>query len=163
MPQELPKIACSLLKESGEISLQELAQAAEEVSGKALGAGWYSREYCPSTLPAGASLQAAYHPELRNIQLDTPEGLIASLGYALTRPGHMFQFHQADTAEERSGLAGMHQWSIMLPTSARVAQEVYEPLIGVHYPMLCNVKNGNWQIGTAPFVPKPNWPQDSAM
>ena len=108
MPQELPKIACSLLKESGEISLQELAQAAEEVSGKALGAGWYSREYCPSTLPAGASLQAAY-PELRNAQLDTPEGLIASLRYALTRPGHMFQFHQADTAEERSGLAGMHK------------------------------------------------------
>ena len=30
----------------------------------------------------------------------------------------------------------------MLPTSARVAQEVYEPLIEVHYPMLC------WQIGT---------------
>ena len=113
-------------------------------SGKALGSGCYFR---PSTLPAGASLQEAY-PELRNIQLDTPEGLIASLGCALTRPGHMFQFHQADTAEECSGLAGMHQWSIMLPTSARVAQEVCEPLIGVHYPMLCNVKNGNWQIGT---------------
>ena len=77
MPQALPTVACSLLKESGEISLQELAQAAEEVSGKALGARWYSREYCPSTLPAGASLQAAY-PALRNIQLDTPEGLIAN-------------------------------------------------------------------------------------
>ena len=37
----------------------------------------------------------------------------------------------------------------MLPTSARVAQEVYEPLIGIHYPMLCNVKNGTWQIGTS--------------
>ena len=78
----------------------------------------------------------------------SPEGLIAGLGYALTRPGHTFQFHQANTAEERSGLAGVHQWSIMLPTSARVAQEVYEPLIGIHYPMLCTVKNGNWQIGT---------------
>ena len=148
MPQELPKIACSLLKESGEASLQELMQAAEEVSGKALGSGWYSREDCPSTMPAGVNLQAAY-PELRRIQLDTPEGLIAGLGYALTRPGHMFQFHQASTAEERSGLAGVHQWSIMLPTSARVAQEVYEPLIGIHYPMLCNVKNGTWQIGTS--------------
>ena len=63
----------------------------------------------------------------------------------------MFQFHQASTAEERSGLAGVHQWSIMLPTSAsaRVAQEAYEPLIGIHYPMLCNVKNGTWQIGTS--------------
>ena len=76
-------------------------------------------------------------------------GLIAGRGYALTRPGHMFQFHQASTAEERSGLAGVHQWSIMLPTSARVAQEVYEPLIGIHCPMLCNVKNGTWQIGTS--------------
>ena len=57
----------------------------------------------------------------------------------------MFQFHQANTAEERSGLAEVHQWSIMLPS---VAQEVHEPQIGMHYPMLCNVKNGNWQIGT---------------
>ena len=139
-------MACSLLKESGEIPLLELTQAAKEVSSKALGSRWYSREDCPSTMPAGANLQA--YPELRHIQLDTPEGLIAGLGYALTRPNHTFQFHQANTAEERSGLAGVHQWSIMLPTSARVAQEVYEPLIGIHYPMLCNVKNCNWQIGT---------------
>ena len=71
MPQELPKVACSLLRESGETSPLELMQAAEEVSGKALGSGWNSREYCPCTLPAGAHLQAAY-PKLRNIQLDTP-------------------------------------------------------------------------------------------
>ena len=36
----------------------------------------------------------------------------------------------------------------MLPTSARVAQDIYEPLIGIHYPMLCNVQNRSWQIGT---------------
>ena len=91
MPQELPAVACSLLKESGEIPLLELAQAAKEVSSKALGSRWSSREDCPCTMPAGANLQAAY-PELRHIQLDTPEGLIAGLGYALTRPGHTFQF-----------------------------------------------------------------------
>ena len=102
MPQELPAVACSLLKESGEIPLLELMQAAKEVSSKALESRWYSREDCPSTMPAGANLQAAY-PELRHIQLDTPEGLIAGLGYALTRTGHTFQFHQANTAEERSG------------------------------------------------------------
>ena len=105
MPQELPVVACSLLKESAEIPLLELTQAAKEVSSKALGSRWSSREDCPSTMPAGANLQAAY-PELRQVQLDTPEGLIAGLGYALTRPGHTFQFHQANTAEERSGLAG---------------------------------------------------------
>ena len=76
MPQELPKVACSLLRESGETSLLELMQAAEEVSGKALGSGWNFREYCPCTLPAGAHLQQLTQ-KLRNIQPDTPEGLIA--------------------------------------------------------------------------------------
>ena len=37
----------------------------------------------------------------------------------------------------------------MLPTSARVAQEVYEPLIGIQYPMLCSRLGDTWQIGTA--------------
>ena len=89
-------------------------QAAEEVSGKTLGSGWYSREDCPSTLPAGANLQAA-HPELRHVQLDTPE---------------------------------LVSWSIMLPTSARVAQEVCEPLIGT-LPNALQRENGTWQIGTS--------------
>ena len=35
----------------------------------------------------------------------------------------------------------------MLPTSARVAQEVYEPLIGIQYPMLCSRMGDTWQIG----------------
>ena len=37
----------------------------------------------------------------------------------------------------------------MLPTSARVAQEVYEPLIGIQYPMLCSRLGDTWQIGAA--------------
>ena len=69
-------------------------------------------------------------------------------GYAVTRPGHGFQFQQANIASDRSGVSGVHQWSVMLPTSARVAQEVYEPLIGIQYPMLCGLKNGQWHIGT---------------
>ena len=36
----------------------------------------------------------------------------------------------------------------MLPTSARVAQEVYEPLIGIQYPMLRSRMGDTWQIGT---------------
>ena len=35
----------------------------------------------------------------------------------------------------------------MLPTSARVAQEVYEPLIGIQYPMLRSRMGDTWQIG----------------
>ena len=37
----------------------------------------------------------------------------------------------------------------MLPTSARVAQEVYEPLIGIQYPMLCSRLGDTWQIGAS--------------
>ena len=135
MPQELPKIACSLLKESGEASLQELMQAAEEVSGKALGSGWYSREDCPCTLPAGANLQAAY-PELRHIRLDTPEGLIAGLGCALTRPGHMFSVPPGKYGRRAVWFGRGAPLEHCAPTSARVAQEVYEPLKGIHNPML---------------------------
>ena len=35
----------------------------------------------------------------------------------------------------------------MLPASVRAAQEANEPLIGIQYPMLCGLKNGQWHIG----------------
>ena len=89
------------------------------------------------------TLQAA-HKDLWKVDFNTPEGLPAGLGYAITRPGHGFHFQQASIASDRSGVSGIHQWSVMLPTSARVAQEVYEPLIGIQYPMLCSLKNGRW-------------------
>ena len=105
------------------------------------------RRALPSSSPVGAALQAA-HKDLEKVDFRTPEGLLAGLGYAITRPGHCYQFQQASLASDRSGVSGVHQWSVMLPTSARVAQEVYEPLIGIQYPMLCSCKNGRWQIGT---------------
>ena len=95
----------------------------------------------------GTALQAV-HKDLGKVDFSTPEGLLAGLGYAITRPGHCYHFQQANLASERSGVSGVHQWSVMLPTSARVAQEVYEPLIGIQYPMLCSCKNGRRQIGT---------------
>ena len=56
------------------------------------------------------------------------------------------------TAESREQLEGEQAEETESGASARVAQEVYEPLIGIHYPMLCTVKNGNWQIGTGFFL-----------
>ena len=51
MPQELPMVACSLLRESAEVPLIELTQAAKEVDSRALGSRWYSREdYACQTL-----------------------------------------------------------------------------------------------------------------
>ena len=80
MPQELPVVACRLLKESAEVPLHELTQAAKEVSSKALGSRWSSREH-----HARWNQFTGAYPELRQVQLDTCEGLIAGLGYALTR------------------------------------------------------------------------------
>ena len=40
----------------------------------------------------------------------------------------------------------------MLPTSARVAQEVCEPLIGIQHPMLCSRVGDTWQIGTTSIL-----------
>ena len=73
---------------------------------------------------------------------------MVGLGYAATNPDSPLSFHQAQSAAKRSGVAGLHQWSIMLPTSARVSQEVYKPLIGIQYPMLRSRKQDDWQIGT---------------
>ena len=70
------------------------------------------------------------------------------VGYAATSPDSPLDFHQAQTAAERSGVANPHCWSLMLPTSARVAQEVYEPLTGIQHPMLCSRMGDTWQIGT---------------
>ena len=135
MPHELPAVLCSLLHSSAELPLEHLAEAAEEASHGRLGCHWRTNEPCPSLSPVGKALQAS-HKDLGHIDFSEPEGLLAGLGYAITRPGHCYQFQQAHLASERAGVSGVHQWSVMLPTSARVAQEVYEPLIGIQYPML---------------------------
>ena len=143
MPHDLPAVLRNLLHSSTEVPLDKLTEAA----GGCLGCQWHTEEHCPSSSPVGAALQAA-RKDLGKVDFRTPEGLLAGLGYAITRPGHCYQFQQASLASDRSGVSGVHQWSVMLPTSARVAQEVYEPLIGIQYPMLCSCKNGRWQKGT---------------
>ena len=92
-------------------------------------------------------LQSTYS-DLSSVDLDLPEGLLVGLGYAATSPDGPLDFRQAQSAAERSGVASPHCWSLMLPTSARVAQEVYEPLIGIQYPVLCSRLGDTWQIGT---------------
>ena len=147
LPHELPAVICSLLHGCTEVPLDNLADAACAASHGRLGSKWKTVEECPSSTPVGVCLQTA-HKELGRVDFTTPEGLIAGLGYAITRAGHGFQFQQASVASDRSGVSGVHQWSVMLPTSARMAQEVYEPLIGIQCPMLCSLKNGQWHIGT---------------
>ena len=82
------------------------------------------------------------------MDLELPEGLLVGLGHAATSPDSSLDFRQAQNAAERSGVASPHRWSLMLPTSARVAQEVHEPLIGIQYPMLRSRLEDTWQTGT---------------
>ena len=96
-------------------------------------------------------LPVSYSPPTRTsrVDLDLPEGLLVGLGYAATSPDSPLDFRQAQNAAKRSGVASPHRWSFMLPTSARVAQEVYEPLIEIQNPMLCSRMGDTWQITKA--------------
>lgn len=48
-----------------------------------------------------------------------------------------------------AGLAGKHHWALILPTSSRAPQQVYEAVIAVQYPMLCKERpDGSYEIGT---------------
>ena len=136
-----------LLRHPRGFGLGDLAETAEVVGHKPLGSGWFRPEKVKATSSFACQLQSTYK-DLSRVDLDLPEGLLVGLGYAATSPDSPLDFRQAQTAAERSGVANPHCWSLMLPTSARVAQEVYEPLIGIQYPMLCSRMGDTWQIGT---------------
>ena len=112
-----------------------------------LGGNWFRPDKVKATSSFACQLQSTYK-DLSSVDLDLPEGLLVGLGYAATSPDSPLDFRQAQNAAERSGVASPHRWSLMLPTSARVAQEVYEPLIGIQYPMLRSRLGDTWQIGT---------------
>ena len=104
MPHELPAVICSLLHSCAEVPLDKLTEAADEASHGRLGRQWNTDEHCPCLTPVGAALQAA-HKDLGKVNFSTPEGLLAGLGYAITRAGHCYQFHQASVASDRSGVS----------------------------------------------------------
>lgn len=100
MPHEIPTILCDLIKSSSEFPLEVLHQDAQAVRHSLLGKRWLTSEENPSSTALGASLQAA-HTDPRRVIMNVPEGFLVSLGYAITRPGHSFQFHQAESAAAR--------------------------------------------------------------
>ena len=123
----------------------DLERAADTVSQMPLGRTWFRPEGVVATSSFASTLQATYS-DLSKVDLELPEGLLIGLGCAATNPDSPLDFHTAQSAAERSGVAGQHRWSLMLPTSARVAQEVYEPLIGIQYPMLRSRLGDTWQL-----------------
>ena len=147
MPHEIPGVCHMLLRHGRGFGLGDLEETAKVVGHRPLGSSWFRPEKVKATSPFACQLQSTYK-DLSRVDLDLPEGLLVGLGYAATSPDSPLDFRQAQTAAERSGVANPHCWSLMLPTSARVAQEVYEPLIGIQYPMLCSRMGDTWQIGT---------------
>ena len=132
MPHEVPGVFKTLLHHCQGFRQDDLEQAADTVSQQPLGCTWFRPEGVTATSSFASALQATYS-DLSKVDLELPEGLLIGLGYAATNPDSPFDFQLAQSAAERSGVAGQHRWSLMLPTSARVAQEVYEPLIGIQY------------------------------
>ena len=147
MPHEIPGVFHMLLRHGRGFGLSDLEETAKVAGHRPLGGSWFRPEKIQATSSFACQLQSTYK-DLSRVDLDLPEGLLVGLGYAATSPDSPFDFRQAHTAAERSGVASPHCWSLMLPTSARVAQEVYEPLIGIQYPMLCSRMGDTWQIGT---------------
>ena len=96
-----------------------LEEAADAVGHKPLGGCWFRPEKVHATSPFANMLQSTYS-DLSRVDLELPEGLLIGLGCAATSPDSPLDFRQAQSAAERSGVAGQHCWSLMLPTSARV-------------------------------------------
>ena len=147
MPREIPGAFHMLLRHGRGFGLSDLEETAKVAGHRPLGSSWFRPEKVQATSSFACQLQSTYK-DLSRVDLDLPEGLLVGLGYAATSPDSPLDFRQAQTAAERSGVASPYCWSLMLPTSARVAQEVYEPLIGIQYPMLRSRMGDTWQIGT---------------
>lgn len=147
MPHEFPSVFHALLQHGRGFGHSDLEADAEAVSRRPLGQPWFYPGKIKATSSFARELQSTYG-DLNKVDLALPEGLLVGLGYAATSPDSPLDFRQAQSAAERSGVADPHCWSLMLPTSARVAQEVYEPLIGIQYPMLCSRLGDEWQICT---------------
>ena len=147
MPHEIPGVFHMLLRQCRGFGLSDLEETANAVGHRPLGSNWFRPEKVKATSSFACQLQSTYK-DLSRVDLDLPEGLLVGLGYAATSPDSPLDFRQAQNAAERSGVASPHRWSLMLPTSARVAQDMYEPLIGIQYPMLCSRMGDTWQIGT---------------
>ena len=127
----------------------------------------HSARTAPATTGRAASDHAPAAAYLTNLLIDTlplhlqdtqlvpppiavhsPTGTTIALLHLVGQADAGIHLHQATTAMEAAGLAGVHKWGIILPTSARVVKSIYEPAIATIYPSLCEVHDRQWKIGT---------------
>ena len=165
-PHSIPRIIHQLLATLGPLdpafTIQHLNNVCNPIAPLVL----HSARTAPATIGRASSDHAPAAAHLTNLLLETlplhlqdpqlapppiavhsPTGTMALL-HLLGQADAGIHLHQATTAMEAAGLAGVHKWGIILPTSARVVKSIYEPAIATIYPSLCEVHDRQWKIGT---------------
>lgn len=96
-----------------------------------------SKQYLRNAItPYSSKVIRALYGKLEHFShviLSHPLGLLLALGHLAASEDSPFTFQES---EEGAGLAGVHHWALMLPTSSRVPYPVYETIIGTNYEML---------------------------
>ena len=65
---------------------------------------------------------------------------------------------QATLNSETSGVANLHAWGLVLPSSSRVSPVTYHSVVAVRYPMLCRKVDDVWELGSFASGGIPNRP-----
>ena len=55
---------------------------------------------------------------------------------------------QATLNPETAGVANLHAWGLVLPSSSRVSPVTYHSVVAVRYPMLCRQVDDVWELGS---------------
>ena len=142
MPHELPGVFHTLLRHSRGFGHTDLEEAAVAVGHRQLGGNWFRPDKVKATSSFTRQLQSTYS-DLSCVDLDLPEGLLVGLGYAATSPDSPLDFRQAQSAGREFAPLEFN-----VANKRKSCPRIYEPLIGIQYPMLCSRLGNTWQIGT---------------
>ena len=133
-PHSIPRIIHQLLATLGPLdpafTIQHLNNVCNPIAPLVL----HSARTAPATIGRASSDHAPAAAYLNNLLLETlplqlapppiafhsPTGTTIALLHLLGQADAGIHLHQATTAMEAAGLAGVHKWGIILPTSARV-------------------------------------------
>ena len=111
--------------------------------------------------------QKAHFPTMVDPEL--LEGTMVNFTRSLVRLAWMLQHAatllpmagdlQAALNSETAGVANLHAWGLMLPSSSRVSPVTYHSVAAVRYPIPCRQANDLWELGSfaSGGVPQTAW------
>ena len=110
-----------------------------------------ANQYHPASGQEKAHYPTIVDPELL-------EGTMVNFTRSLVRLAWMLQHAatllpmagdlQAALNSETAGVANLHAWGLMLPSSSRVSPVTYHSVVAVRYPILCRQVNDLWELGS---------------